>query len=316
MVDIKLPTLYCPFPSTINQYASAAYHHNLDWLRSFNIVIDESASPNWRELKFSDLVARTYPTISLEALEIIADFMVWYFIFDDEFEKAGISKQPELLESEHARLVDIMNGASLRDDDTPAVVTLRDIFQRLHQLPHGTSELILRFAKNLEDFLQGVRWEALNHSQGITPVLADYMKMRVFTSGVYPCFDLILIAEQIALPPEVIFHPIVKRLDRAANHVSSWANDILSVNKEIREGKTHNLVLVLQQEYQIPLKEAVKRAVELHDAEVQTFIELSAHPPSFGVEVDVNLQRYLSGLRSWMRGCLDWYLESGRYRNN
>lgn len=315
MLNIKLPALYCPFPSAINQYASAAYQHNLDWLRFFNIVIDESTFPSCRALKAtSDLVARTYPTISLEALEVITDLLVWYLIFDDQFEKAGTSKQPELLEPEHARLVDVMKGAFLTDDDTPAALTLGDILQRLHQLPHGTSELVLRFTKNLEDFLQGVRWEALNHSQGITPDLTSYMKMRVFTSGVYPCFDLILIAEQISLPPEVISHPIVKRLDLAANHVISWVNDILSVKKEIREGNTHNLVLVLQHEYQLSLQEAVERAASLHNAEVQTFIELSAQLPSFGAEIDGELQRYLSGMRFWMRGCLDWSLESERYQ--
>ena len=34
---------------------------------------------------------------------------------------------------------------------------------------------------------------------------------------------------------------------------------------------------------------------------------------SYGLETAVALQRYLRGLRCWVRGNLDWSYESGRY---
>ncbi|MEG4572472.1 hypothetical protein QUA56_07195 [Microcoleus sp. N3A4] len=313
MLEIKYPDLYCPFPSARNQYADAAGQHTIEWVRFFNFFPDESAYQILCAANFQELAALTHPHASLEALEIFNDFLVWGFIADDQFEEAGTSKQLERLELEHARLVDILKGASLTDSDTPAALTLQDIWQRLHQFLNATPELMLRFARDMEEGLQAVRWEALNHTQGITPNLVTYMKMRALQIGVYAYFDFIQIVDRIALPPEVIELPIVKRLELAANNVFAWANDIFSVEKEIREGQTHNLVLILQHEYQIPFLEAIERAAEIHDAEVRTFIELSAQLPSFGAEVDAELQRYISGLRSWMRGCLDWYLETGRY---
>jgi 5-epi-alpha-selinene synthase len=313
MLDVKFPALYCPFPSAINQYAEAAGKHSLKWARSFNLVIDESAYQSFRATKFHVLAARCYPNACLEALEVLSDFLVWIFIGDDQFEEAGTRKQTELLQEVHARLLDILKGAELTDFDTSAQIALRDIRPRLHQLPHATSELMLRFVKNMTAHLEGVLCEALNHSQGIVPDLATYMKIRSFTSAVFACCDLIQIVDRIALPPEVIEHPIVKRLELAANNVSAWSNDILSLEREVGEGKTHNLVVVLQHEYQIPVQEAVERAAEIHDAEVRTFIELSVQLPSFGAQIDAELQRYISGLRFFMRGCLDWYLETGRY---
>lgn len=122
-----------------------------------------------------------------------------------------------------------------------------------------------------------------------------------------------MIGNQIDLPLEILEHPIVQRLNLAANNAVAWANDIFSYEMEIREGITHNLVLVLQHEYQIPLQDAFDRAAKYHEAEMRTFIELSAQLPSFESEINVNLQHYLSGLRSWMRGSIDWYQESLRY---
>lgn len=311
---IKSPVLYCPFPSTINQHCEAAEQHTLNWVRSFNFVTDESAYQTLSAAKFHLMTARVYPNASLEALKIFNDFMLWGFFVDDQFEKFGIRKQPELLEPVHARLVEILKGAKLIDVDTPVTRAWQDILQRLYQLPHVTSEWKLRFTKNMDDYFQGVRQEAANNCQGIKLELATYIKLRSFSSGAYPFLDLYQIVNRIALAPEVIEHPIMKRLEMAANNVSCWSNDILGVEKDMREGGTYNLVVVLQQEYQIPLQEAVERAIELHNAEARTFIDLSPQLPSFGAEIDANFQCYLSGLRSWMRGCFDWYLESSRYR--
>ena len=231
--------------------------------------------------------------------------MFWGTFIDDQYEKAGISKQPEILESEHARLIEIMKGAELTQVDTPIALAWGDIVQRLNQFSHGTPELMLRFTKNIEDLFQAVRWETLNNSQGIMPDVATVIKIRAVTFGFYPYVDIILIAERIALPFEVIEHPIVKRLVLAAANSAAWLNDIFSVKKDTRAGIIHNVVVVLQHEYKISLQEAFDRAAELHNAEIRTLIELSAQLPSFGDEIDANLQKYLSVLRSWIRGNLD-----------
>jgi 5-epi-alpha-selinene synthase len=310
--NIKLPTLYCPFPSAINQHCEAIYLHTLEWVRSFNLL-EELADKKIFVANLEVLVSRIYPNISLKALELTADFMYWGIILDDEFEKAGTSKQPEVLKSEQTRLLDILKGVELTKFDTPIAFAWRDILQRIHQFPYATSEWWLYFVKDMEDYFQAVRWEARNHSQAIIPDLATYIKMRCVLFGAYPFLDLILITNGISLPPEVIEFPVVKRLVLAAINAMAWANDIFSFKKELKKGTVHNLVLVLQHEYQIPFEEAFKRAVEVHDAQVRKFIELSVQLPSFGSEIDVNLQRYILGLRFWIRGNLDWMMESSRY---
>lgn len=313
MNNIEIPVLYCPFPSAINQHFETVNQHSFDWIRSFNLIPDESVYQRFRAFQLPLSAALVAPNASLEALKIISDFFLWGFIVDDQFERAGISKQPEILESMHARFVDILNGASLTDSDTPFGFALRDSCQRLHQQLHWTSELMLRFIKNMEDYFQAVRWEATTNSQKIKLNVATYIKQREFTIGVRPFLDLMFIAERIALPTKVIEHPMMERLHQLTCNIVAWTNDIFSVEKDISQQVQNNLLFSLQNEYQLSLQKALERATEMLNAEVVSFIELSAQLPSFGNEIDTNLQGYLSSLRSWIRGNLDFYLESPRY---
>lgn len=312
MNNIKLPILYYPFHSAINQHYETACQQGREWVRSFNLL-EELACQSLFAANFEILTARAYPNTSLKGLELVTNFMHWFTILDDESEKAGISKELEILKIKQTRLLDILKGAELTEVDTPVALAWRDIVQRLHQFPHVTSEWMLYFAKHIEDYLQALRWEALNYIQGIEPDLATYIEMRHIVFGINLFLDLILIADGIALPLEVLECPIVKRMSLAASNAMAWANDIFSLKREIKEGMVYNLVLILQHEYQISLEEALNRAVELHDAQVRNFIELSMQLPSFRAEINVNLQHYVLALRFWMRANLDWMMESRRY---
>ncbi len=76
----------------------------------------------------------------------------------------------------------------------------------------------------------------------------------------------------------------------------------------------HNLVIALQHEQQCSLREALSRAVAMHDAEVQCFQALATRLPSFTPAVNADLQEYVAGMQFWIRADLDWSLASIRYR--
>ena len=312
MSNIKLPVLYAPFPSAINQHCEAAYQHTFEWVRSFNLL-EGLAFQNFFAANWHILTARAYSNVSLKTLELFNDFFYWGTIFDDAFEKTEINKKLKILEPEPTRLLDILNGAELTELDTPIALAWQDIVQRLHQFPYVTSEWRLTFVKNMENYFQAVRWEAVNQSQGIMPDIATYIKMRPLFFGITPFLDIILIGDGISLPPEAIECSVVKQMLLAAIYAITWENDIFSFKRERKEGNVHNLVLILQHKHQIPLEKALEQVVEIHDAHVRNFIELSAQLPSFGAKVDGNLQRYVLALRFWIRGHLDWLIESLRY---
>ncbi len=100
---------------------------------------------------------------------------------------------------------------------------------------------------------------------------------------------------------------------RASNNVVCWANDLFSLEKEAKRGDVHNIVLVLQHERGLSLRSAVAEVVAMHNAQVREFERAEPRIPSFGRAVNTNLSRFISVLKTRMRGNFDWSQESGRY---
>jgi 5-epi-alpha-selinene synthase len=259
------------------------------------------------------LMARAYPSARQEALQIITDWSTWLFLLDDQCDEAGIGQDPEQLARFHRRLLDVLRGVPPRPDEEPLVHSLWDLYSRMRaNAPEGW---LGRFSHSVAQYFTANVWEATNRRQGLIPDAASYYTMRLFTSAVYPCLILIELAEDLRLPPEAYNHPHVQRLAQITNNVICWANDIVSLEKELRQGDVHNLALVLAHEQQLPLQAAVDRVGALHDAEVDAFVALSQHLPCFSSAVDSDLRRYVAGMRFWMRANLDWSLATTRYQS-
>jgi 5-epi-alpha-selinene synthase len=312
MEPIVYPPLCCPFPSAINPHASQAQQTTIAWARRFSLLRRDAAYRRLNRLQYGMLIARAYPSAPQEALQIVTDWSTWLFLLDDQCDEAGIGQDPEELACLHTRLLDILSGVSPHERDEPLVHGLWDLVTRL--LAHAPEGWLERFSCSVAQYFAANVWEATNRRRGTIPDSASYCAMRLFTSAVYPCLLLIELTEGLHLPPEAYDHPYVQRLAEMTNNVISWANDIVSLEKELRQGDVHNLALILSHEQKLSLQAAVDRVGALHDAEVQTFITISQQLPSFSPVVDSELQRYVVGMRFWMRANLDWSLATTRYQ--
>ena len=311
MEQIVLPGLFCPFPSAVSQYAEEVHQGTIDWLRRFHVITDE-ASQRVSANHLGWLAARFHPDAPREELQLVSDWYAWFFFRDDQRDESEIGKQPERLAAVDARFLNILKGASLTDDDEPLAHAINDL--RLRLRPRVTATWMRRFIRIVKEHFDSTVWEATNRARYIIPDVATYVRMRPLTGGMHVDAAFIEITWRIHLPPEVRGHPVVSALTLTSNNVVCWANDIFSLEKELKRDDVHNLVLVLQHTYQLDLQEAIERAAAMHDAGVRTFIDLEPRLPSFGSAVDSNLRRYVSTLRTRMRGNLDWAHESVRYQ--
>ena len=186
-----------------------------------------------RAAKFPRLSARTNPHALPEIFEIFVDWKIWGFIFDDYCEDLGINKHPEQLPALHSRSLAILQGEKPTHGDAPLVQALADIRRRLE--PHVSSGWMDRFTSNMKDYFQALVWQAANHTQGITPDLATYLKMRLFLSGGYISCDWIEIevGKDMELPNKVRANQTVQELSLIANNVVAWSNDIISLEMEM-----------------------------------------------------------------------------------
>jgi 5-epi-alpha-selinene synthase len=60
----------------------------------------------------------------------------------------------------------------------------------------------------------------------------------------------------------------------------------------------------------------LNQAVELHNAEMHRFLALEHGLFQLGLAHDEHLERYVHGLRSWIRGNIDWSVTTRRYQDN
>ncbi|MGH8490454.1 MAG: terpene synthase family protein [Gammaproteobacteria bacterium] len=322
--EITLPTLFCPFPSAVNPHREAVHEQTLAWARRFGLVKDEATIARLRNTKLDSLVARAYPRASRDPLAIITDWAAWVFLLDDECDEAEIGKRPERLAALHVQCLEVLSGLGFKNLRTPSRPRIDRpdvaLIQGLYDL-RGRMEALMsrawmdRFAVSIAEYFEASVWEARNRELKTWPDPATYIRMRPYAGAMYIVLDFIDLTEGDTLPLVVRKHPYFQRLMLITSNVVLWCNDLFSLTKERAHHDMHNLALILHHQEDIPLQAAVDRVARLIEREVKRFIALEARLPSFGPTIDGVAQRFIAGLRDWMRGNLDWSYESGRYRS-
>lgn len=310
-LNVQLPHLYCPFPPALSDHTEQVQVHLNRWMHQ-RYLKSETALKRFQAGKFAWTTGRAHPYAAFDDLLMVATWMSWLFMLDDWCDEAELGRQPAQLRALHTELLDHMRHPRQPcPDGHPVINGLDEIWSWM--CAHASAGWPARFIETFAAYANGCYWEALNRAQQRIPTLGEYLVMRRQTSALYIFFDLIEVADYVNLPAEALNHPIVSELKCMANDGVAWFNDIVSLEKEIRSGDVHNLVLILQHEHQLDLQDAIDRAGALFNERMAAYIDLEAHVPSFGEAVDAELARYLAGLRYWVRGNIDWSYETGRY---
>lgn len=308
---IVLPEFYCPFPKRLNRHAESAQQHTLAWVRHFGLV-NEAAFLRLQASRFGYLAARAYPDAGEEELKLVSDWNTWLFLCDDQCDETGVGKDPVRLAELHRRWLGILMGRTCSRKDGALGRALWDLWQRLRTC--SSLDWQARFVTSVAEYFESSAWEAQNRAFKRCPDLATYVKMRPYTGGLYTDLELIEITEKIALPLTIRRHPVLQRLARLTNDVVCWSNDVFSLGKELAQGDVHNLVVVLARQHGLKIQEAANLAAQMCNAQVKRFLALERRLPDFPSPHAEAVAKHLSVLRAWMRGNLDWALESARYR--
>ncbi|MFD0890749.1 terpene synthase family protein, partial [Streptosporangium algeriense] len=167
-----------------------------------------------------------------------------------------------------------------------------------------------RFVEHIAEGGMAAFWEAANRTAGVVPDEEAYIAKRRHTGAIYVCMDLIEPIAHQEIPPEAYADPGYQDALRSACDVVCWVNDLYSLDKELSLGEWHNLVAVVEHGRGLTREQAVRHVVSAVAAEVGLFREreartLAAYP---------GLAGNLAGMRSWMRGNLDWSARTKRYR--
>lgn len=108
MQAFTLPEFYVPHPARMNPHLEAARAHSMAWAREMGMLDSPSPSGDvvWTEqalakMDYALLCAHTHPDCDGPSLDLVTDWYVWVFFFDDDFlaqfKYTGISRARRLI---------------------------------------------------------------------------------------------------------------------------------------------------------------------------------------------------------------------------
>jgi hypothetical protein len=137
--------------------------------------------------------------------------------------------------------------------------------------------------------------------------------MRRHSAATEMFFDLIEPMHGIELPEAVLADPHYLAARHTAGTAIGLFNDLISWRKEVAVGDLHNIVFIVREERRLTLADAVHAAVAEHDAQVAAFMSACDRLNRGRWAGDPVVATGVADLAHWLRGNLDWSLESGRY---
>lgn len=333
----SIPALYCPFNSQISPYASAVETHTTQWVERFGL---HEAIQGYREAKFAYMTSRFYPTAEYGRLCLANDLLVLLFLMDDIFDNRDEEAQhPEnlkkllyaclgilkdghryTLEDWHTRQTpgqDIVHKnitqAMVAKEHVNILAALTDVWQRVQACTSLSYQQT--FVQDMFKLFNAVNWQNQNVNADRMPSVADYIESRPLIGGAHIAATLIELAEQVHLPKDIINHKKLSNLTTLCGHLGCWANDLYSLGKELEQGDTHNLVLVIREERQLDIEAAINETVRLHNQEMIQFERIFHSLPTFDDKTDEEVYKYAFCLAMIVRGNIDWSLQdTARYQ--
>lgn len=324
----ELPRFYMPHPARLNPHLERARAHSRAWARDMGML---EGSGIWDESDLDShdyalLCAYTHPEASAEELELVTDWYVWVFFFDDHFldvfkrtrdttgAKAYLDRIPAFMP--------IGPGGTAPDEPVNQVEAgLADLWART--VPGMSEDWQHRFKESTRHLLEESLWELANISDERVANPVEYIEMRRKVGGAPWSAHLVEHAVQAEVPAAIAAsRPMRVLKDTFADGVH-LRNDLFSYQRETQEeGELANAVLVLERFLGCPTQEAADRVNDLLTSRLQQFEHtalteigplLQEH--ALGPQAAADVLTYIRGLQDWQAGGHEWHMRSSRYMN-
>ncbi|MBN1605366.1 MAG: hypothetical protein JW940_01975 [Polyangiaceae bacterium] len=305
-----LREMYCPFPSLLNPHTQVAQRETAAWAARMRLVPQDDAGGLLATERYTELVGRLYPRADRETLQLLSDWTTWLFLHDDVCDKTPMGAEPAMLRDEFAHFGAILAREVGPRVDRPLDSALVDLRERFRALAPET-DWFLRMSVSVHQYFEACVWEAANRKANRVPSRISFEPMRRYAGGMWIYYDFLELANRETLPLGARCDATIVRLQELTGNVACWTNDLFSFEKESACGDVHSLVLLLLYEGRLKAAEALEEVMRRCEAEVHEFVSLELRlDPELGTDC---VRRFLEGLKTIMRGNLDWSQRSGRY---
>ncbi|MFN6513982.1 MAG: family 2 encapsulin nanocompartment cargo protein terpene cyclase [Nostoc sp. CreGUA01] len=329
----ELPSFYVPWPARLNPNLEAARVHSKAWAYEMGILGGAEGSEDygiWDERKFDAhdyalLCAYTHPDADEPMLNLVTDWYVWVFFFDDHF--LELYKRTQDMAGAKKYLNGLPAFMPVQPQETPPEPTnaveraLVDLWSRT--IPNASQDWVIRFTESTINLLKESLWELANISQNRVANPVEYIEMRRKVGGAPWSANLVEHAVGAEIPAAIARTRPLRVLKDTFSDGVHLRNDIFSYQREVEEeGENANCILVLERFLNVGTQEAANHTNDLLTSRVQQFentfvTELPSLFEEYGLTPDERLKvvLYAKGLQDWQSGGHEWHMRSSRYMN-
>jgi germacradienol/geosmin synthase len=324
-----LPDFYLPHPARLNPNLERARRHSLAWARQMGMLSAERPGGGliWDEaalvaMDYALLCAYTHPDCDGDTLDLITDWYVWVFFFDDHFlehfkhsrDRVGARAYLDRLEqfmSDHPPV-----------PGNPAETGLVDLWARtVGSMSAGWRQ---RFVFSTHNLMVESMWELENIDEGRVANPIEYIQMRRRVGGAPWSANLVEFAVRAEVPARFASRRPLKVLRDTFADAVHLRNDLFSYQREVgAEGENANAVLVFEKFLGYPTQRAADLVGDLLTSRMQQFehtavgeIPALLLASSAGPDEAAAITAYAKGLQDWQSGGHEWHARSSRYMNS
>jgi germacradienol/geosmin synthase len=335
-----LPEFYTPYPARRSPHEERARAHSRAWARAMGMIDagPDGTGPDgkgqgpriWTEAEFdahdyASLCAYTHPDAAPDVLDLVTDWYVWVFYFDDHFWQL-FKRNPDIEGARRhlARLPAFMpqDGESAGEPRNPVERGLADLWRRT--VPARSAGWRRRFAASTRALLDESLWELANISAGRVADPVEYVQMRRKVGGAPWSAGLVEHACGAEVPDETAGTRAMRVLVDTFADAIHLRNDLFSYHREVHdEGELSNGVLVLERFLHCGTQRAADLVNDLltsrlHQFEHTALTEVPAMLAERNVEPAQRLAvaAYVKGLQDWQAGGHEWHMRSSRYEKS
>jgi germacradienol/geosmin synthase len=329
----ELPSFYVPWPARLNPNLEAARVHSKAWAYEMGILGGAEESEDygiWDERKFDAhdyalLCSYTHPDADEPMLNLVTDWYVWVFFFDDHF--LELYKRSQDMAGAKKYLNGLPAFMPVQPQETQPEPTnavergLVDLWART--IPNASQDWVIRFSESTINLLKESQWELANISQNRVANPIEYIEMRRKVGGAPWSANLVEHAVGAEIPGAIAPTRPMRVLKDTFSDGVHLRNDIFSYQREVEEeGENANCILVLERFLDVSTQEAANQTNDLLTSRVQQFentfvTELPSLFEEYSLSPDERLKvvLYAKGLQDWQSGGHEWHMRSSRYMN-
>jgi germacradienol/geosmin synthase len=331
MQAFTLPEFYLPYPARLNPNLDGTRTRTTEWAREMGLL--DAPSPRggivWDEedlarMDYPLMCAYTHPDCDAPTLDLITEWYIWVFFFDDHFlehfkysrDRAGAKAYLD-----HLELFMTREGETPPEPTNPAETALHDLWRRT--VPAMSAGWRRRFITSTHNLMVESLWELDNISAGRIANPIEYIQMRRRVGGAPWSANLVEYAAGGEVPDRFAGLRPMRVLADTFSDAVHLRNDLFSYQREVREeGENSNAVLVLETFFGCTTQEAAELVNDLLSSRLRQFETtaltevpalLAEHAATPAEQLAVG--GYVKGLQDWQAGGHEWHVRSSRYMN-